>query len=660
MDPGTYISIAQVAFQGACYAVKTFRKGLHFNQDAERLVLALEVERFRLSVWGENAGLAPQDGQPANLSGRLVPIAGILKEYLEQIEGLVNDAGGLSTRYGLLQTEQAPTKSELVRQLVGRMQRSIKVSGIKATSSIDIEDDDEDENAVQDALESLRVTDKPSTWRKARWAVRDLDKFDGLVKDLAQRITKLNDLLTETQQRRTREDNYRVNMVVIGSAVDEASLELIRAAVRDDPDTSQVRAAVERKALSVADAVSEKPVSRRPVPLAVPSLSLDDFVLPSNFATLDRFIAAKVSDPGVYFFLERKPYNQDTLPRDMELLTRRVNLLVNLLRRPKSDDFRTPLAEGCIKDPTNFCWWIVFQYPVTLPRESESPSPPPSPSSPSSTPPSSAPPRTALRPRRQHRRHPLRALPLWLASQEHPQRQHPLPRRPPDTTNRPCPPSALRPAYIAFHLLLDLVPLRHHPFGATPIPTPLTRTTLASPLVANFSYTRHETEQVTIDRARTMALAVNPNAAATEDVSLRLPNIYRHPAYQGPAAQGYRLGYDIYSFGLVLMEIALWVPLGTFLDGVPNSSSRRKDGEGEGQKKAGILSRDMPEFYGPHANELRRRVLTRVEGELGFRVGSAYCDVVRWCLEYAAEEEDGGEGAMEFYNRVVVPLGGLV
>lgn len=656
MDPGTYISIAQIAFQGACFAVKTFRKGLHFNQDAERLVLALEVERFRLSVWGENAGLAPQDGQPANLSSRLVPIAGILKEYLEQIKGLVNDAGGLSTRYGLLQTEQTPTKSELVRQLVGRMQRSIKVSGIKARSSIDI-GEDEDEDAVEDALESLRVTDKPSTWRKARWAVRDLDKFDGLVKDLAQRITKLNDLLTETQQRRTREDNYRVNMVVIGSAVDEASLELIRAAVRDDPDTSQVRAAVERKALSVAEAVSEKPASRRPLPLAVPSLSLDDFALPNNFATLDRFIAAKVADPRAYFLLERKPYNQDTFPKDMDLLTRRVNLLVNLLRRPKSDDFHTPLAEGCIKDPTNYCWWIVFQYPVTLPSGIKKP-----------------------------KSAPLSLLTLFNTPKFRP----PLEQRFALAANIAATLSELylsgwlhkniRSDSILFPVVLPPPPsapappplsdLRTSPFtssttssrsGATPsapppYPPPLTSTILASPLVANFSYTRHETEQVTIDRARTMALARATNASATEDVSLRLPNIYRHPAYQGPAAQGYRLGYDIYSFGLVLVEIALWVPLGTFLDGAP-SSSRRKEGEGE--KKPGILSRDMPEFYGPHANELRRRVLMRVEGELGFRVGSAYCDVVRWCLGYASSGEEE-EGAMEFYNRVVVPLGGLV
>ncbi|KAK1832950.1 prion-inhibition and propagation-domain-containing protein [Podospora conica] len=658
MEPGTYISIAQIAFQGACYAVKTFRKGLHFNQDAERLVLALEVERFRLSVWGENAGLAPREGQPANLSGRLLSIAGILKEYLEQIEGLVNDAGGLSTRYGLLQTEQTPTKSERVRQLVGRMQRSIKVSGIKSQPSME---EEEDEDAVEDALESLRVMEKSSTWRKARWAVRDLDKFDALVKDLAQRITKLNDLLTETQQQRTREDNYRVNMVVIGSAIDEESLELIRAAVRDDPDTSQVRAAVERKALSVADAVSEKPVTRRPLPLAVPSLSLEDFALPNNWATLDRFITAKVANPGVYFLLERKPYNQDTLPQAMELLTRRVNLLVNLLRRPKSDDFRTPLAEGCIKDPANFCWWIVFQYPLTtLPPGIRKPKPSPLSLLTLFNTPKFRPPL--------EQRFALAAnisatlSELYLSGWLHKNIRSDsilfpvvLPPPPSAPTPPPLSDALTSPFTSSTSSRSSSTPSAPHPY-----PPPLTQTVLASPLIANFSYTRHETEQVTIDRARTMARAranVSGSPSAAEDVSLRLPNIYRHPAYQGPAAQGYRLGYDIYSFGLVLVEIALWVPLGTFLDAAP--SSRRKEGEGEGQKRAGILSRDMPEFYGPHANELRRRVLLRVEGELGFRVGSVYCEVVKWCLGYA-EEGGEGEGAMEFYNRVVVPLGGLV
>jgi Prion-inhibition and propagation len=125
MEPGTYISIASIAFQGAVFAVKAFRKGLNYSKDAERLVLGLEVERFRLHLWGENVGLSRQNGLPATLPARMIPICETLKHYLEQIEQLVKNVEGLSSQYGLLETDEPPTKSELVRRLVQRMQRSI-------------------------------------------------------------------------------------------------------------------------------------------------------------------------------------------------------------------------------------------------------------------------------------------------------------------------------------------------------------------------------------------------------------------------------------------------------------------------------------------------------------------------------------------------------
>ncbi|OJD23115.1 hypothetical protein ACJ73_05534 [Blastomyces percursus] len=92
------------------------------------------------------------------------------------------------------------------------------------------------------------------------------------------------------------------------------------------------------------------------------------------------------------------------------------------------------------------------------------------------------------------------------------------------------------------------------------------------------------------------------------------------------------------------------------------------------------LSSTMKRFQRPEALELRRRVISRAERELAFRVGTPYFDVVKWCLEYADQHNDvdstvykntaadtaaaasATEGfndwhpALEFYNRVVVPL----
>ncbi|KAL2256173.1 hypothetical protein VTK26DRAFT_2077 [Humicola hyalothermophila] len=313
MEPGTYIAIAEIAFKGACIAIKTFRKGLNFSQDADQLVVALEVERFRLLIWGENAGLAPPDGQPATLPKRLLPICDVLKDYLVQIEQLVQDADGLSSRYGLRQTDKPPTQSARVQQLVERMQKAIPSSRIKALSrsgSTDAGGSEDEQARYQETPDGAMDEDKlnpapgekrkTSAWKRARWAIRDLDKFEALVKDLGQRINKLNDLMTEAEQ---RSDSFLVNMVVVGSAVDEASLELIRAAVRGEPTTSPMRTAVERKALTVAasrDALKAVPAqaSHAASTSTLRPLSLDQFVLPTGYADMKRFITVKQPVPN--------------------------------------------------------------------------------------------------------------------------------------------------------------------------------------------------------------------------------------------------------------------------------------------------------------------------------------------------------------------------
>ncbi|KAL7804897.1 prion-inhibition and propagation domain-containing protein [Trichoderma aethiopicum] len=653
MDP---LAIAKIAFQVTCVAVKTFRNGLNFTKDAERLVLGLEVERFRLHVWGENAGLAPSDGQPATLPSRLLPICEIIKDYLKQIEQLVRDADGLSSRYGLLQTEEPPTKSELVRKLVDRMQRSIHKSGVKLGSGGEDDKDggqgDEDEADAALGLKDLSLQGKKTTtkWKKIRWAVRDLDGFDNLIKDLAHRVNKLNDLLTETQQRKTREDNYRVNMVVVGSAVDKASLELIRAAMRGESDTLQVRTAIERKALFVTDpehgsiglaGSSTSSKHLRPVrTMAPPPLSLDDFVLPTGFAEMKRFLTVKRSSAaqGPYYLLERKTFDANILPQDMARLTSRVQRLVLLLQKPKSPEFQTPHAEGCIKDTTRFCWWIVFRFPLhTMPQREVS------------------------------RRLPSKNkwAPVSLVSLLE------LAKFRPPLEQRLALASALCTTFSELYLsgwlhkgvrsenilfptagaILQLPPYAYKPEEM--------RVILSSPLVCGFDYSRHESEWATIDKAR-----------MSEDVGV---TIYRHPNYQGEAAEGYKVQYDIYSVGLILVEIALWKPLISFLEAKKSSSSSSSPAPSSSAVQMGVpskptsvsLSADMASFHKPHALELKKRVVGRVDSELAFRVGSPFCQAVTFCLKFADEQPDTGAGdggevgvhpAMEFYNNVVVPL----
>jgi hypothetical protein len=70
------------------------------------------------------------------------------------------------------------------------------------------------------------------------------------------------------------------------------------------------------------------------------------------------------------------------------------------------------------------------------------------------------------------------------------------------------------------------------------------------------------------------------------------------------------------------------------------------------------LSPDMKHFHQVEALELRRRVMLRVDSELAFRVGTRYCEVVKWCLGFSQSDFDDEpwRAGVEFYNNVVIPL----
>lgn len=611
MDPGSYIAIADIAFRGACFAVKAFRNGLNYSADAERIVLNLEMERYRLQIWGENSGLVPTDGEEPSLPERLLPIVDVIRRHLDDITDSFQDAETLSGRYGLNETDSLPTTSDKVSRLVERMQRSIRTSGSRFKPS-----SDQAGRLSGDDFGDLDLADprRTSTWKRLRWAVNDLKKFDELVISLGERISKLNMLLTESQQQKVREADERVNIVLVDSVLDQASLDLLLNAVKNAPVTSPKRSMVESKALATDLSWSPPPsYTMSPSPL-----SLSTFVLPEGFETMKRFVTTKTSSESPYL-LERKDFDPNITPDDKAKLVQRIQRLVMLLSRPKTCDFRTPWAEGCINDPSRYCWWMVLKLPEA-----------PSPASKASLlpfPPSPVSLHTILQPKAKFR------PPL--------EQRYALASRLCSTLSELYSSSWLHKGIRSDNIL----------FGVhfAPILPSATQTDaiLRTMLLCGFDYSRQESEWSTVDKSR-----------LSGEVATAL---YRHPNYQGDAAQGYKMQYDIYSLGLVLVEIALWVPLSTFLDGKPSSSST--------QSRTGDatinLSPNMEVFYAPHAALLKRRVINRVDTELAFRVGSAYYNAVKFCLEFADKQhaidsfDFPSHPALEFYDNVVTPLSRL-
>jgi hypothetical protein len=151
---------------------------------------------------------------------------------------------------------------------------------------------------------------------------------------------------------------------------------------------------------------------------------------------------------------------------------------------------------------------------------------------------------------------------------------------------------------------------------------------LARPTLLGFDYSRPNQESVESDRAPCLLRGYDP---------------YTHPEYQSgyyendvgnsPKAPSkrrrYKPAYDIYSFGLVLVEIALWQRIGLSL------------------KKAAT-----PEQW----QEKIRKV---VRCELGHMVGGKYQAVVMACLDWHQRPRTGNDfngNANEFLKHIVNPL----
>jgi hypothetical protein len=105
-------------------------------------------------------------------------------------------------------------------------------------------------------------------------------------------------------------------------------------------------------------------------------------------------------------------------------------------------------------------------------------------------------------------------------------------------------------------------------------------------------------------------------------------NIYRHP--DDPKCTGvkdapYGPHFDMYSLGLILLEIGLWQPLGDLW---------------------------KPKYT---LNDFKRRIEDVYIRKLASKCGTAYMQVVRDCF-WAADSAEGLQNPSQLYNRVILRL----
>ena len=594
MDPGTIITVVCLAYTGAVKAWSFLRDSYDFPQDAEDLITRFDLERFRLHNWGRQAGLAE-----GTLHHSLLPISSLIENRLSKVKKLLDDGNKLAEQF--CTPHVSDDKTVPAKGLLSTMAESLRAKDLPLHNRpLHQELDPQTKGGTPE--DSASMTPRPGLRKRVRWSLSSKSKFEELVSDLETHIDKLRGLLTETQQSSAARDWERVSIVVVGQAQNEEDLHSILKATQkssQQPTATSLRFLAERKTIER----SEKPQLRSKLGILSP-LNIADFWCPAEAARMQRFISMKnTSSDASHFLFEKKSYVSDMTTTEKHTLRKRIDKLVMLLGSPtQSDDFRTLQCIGCIDDPGSFCWWLVFELPMNQ-KIVLNPNNPLQPMSLSSY-------LTA----KNSYKPPLESR-LQLASKM-------------ATTIGSLYGSGWLHKGIRSENILFLSATQNDAIAASSI-----KYDVSQPYIAGFEYSRQDTETQTIDKAKHLE---NLQAA-----------IYWHPDYQGTPAQGYQIQYDMYSFGLVLAEIAWWVPLSSFLDAEMKGSGVR-------------LSSKMKHFGREQALELRRRVEIRLEKELAFRVGTVVCDVVRWCLRFgdsrSGDDVEDWQPALEFYENVVVPL----
>jgi hypothetical protein len=111
-------------------------------------------------------------------------------------------------------------------------------------------------------------------------------------------------------------------------------------------------------------------------------------------------------------------------------------------------------------------------------------------------------------------------------------------------------------------------------------------------------------------------LSQKPSKNPTHDV-------YRNPRAQGPVSSSFTKAFDIYSLGVILIEIAYWREFGEVIE------------------KMGVKAKDVSS---ESMQQVRQRILDeqgldRFPQTLRFRMGNNYSKVVLCCLGTLFEDE---------------------
>ena len=150
-----------------------------------------------------------------------------------------------------------------------------------------------------------------------------------------------------------------------------------------------------------------------------------------------------------------------------------------------------------------------------------------------------------------------------------------------------------------------------------------------------------------------------PSNAVTETVPSQPDNdLYRHPLAQGPARSGFRMSFDLFAIGCVLLEIALW----TNLKDILHSLQQQFGGPGTNEKYDIAVDRgrsgnaSMRAQINRGKDYLLAHSKTEDPADVAFYAGESFMEVIRLCLH--AHDDNPDDEDLEIQKLVVDKLKG--
>ncbi len=554
--------------------------------DCQYLRVRLEIEQHRLLNWSQIAGLLDGDGEKLNSSLKLN--RPLLLGILTEIKTTLNDFGKLNGKYEDLRPV------EVYNGQNGSEANLSKLSLTDSSSSKDTKETTISRRSHRFSSENLHALKKkafdivdaaPKIPSRLRWVSLDKDKFEALLKRLTELNGFMESLMDDNMQAALHEAQHQTHMEILQLNTKVEDLLQLVAAMTIPAQQQTIAHGVPMSPTSVVMARQEEKQSLASLAKfkayhtsietepSAEKLAMDNTeLLPKALEFLttnnssDQRAEAIYKDPNggsQNVWIEWLDYEQIYSPKPgpKPIIIDRVKQLAALLgSADKPKEFRAPHCLGYFDDcdttnneEGNTRFGFVFSKPSNVPQ--------------STTP-------TSL-------------LSLFSSSPK------------PSLTKRIALARSIANSILYLHSVNWLHKgLRSHNIVFFVPPSSKGEINNISPsytYLSGFDYARP---------ARSEEMTEKPPENAEFDV-------YRHPSTHGDSPRtNYKKTFDIYSLGIVLLEIAYWLPIDKII-GIANLKTARP----------------------PVIHKIRKQLLE--EGylaEVGGSMGEMYEEVVRACL----------------------------